>query len=427
MQKIDKKKLFYFWILLQPFIDLIVSLTVRNTQSSITIGIILRGLFLVTLLLMLFINRKEINKKRMNFYFITLFIYFIIYLLIRINSNSFSLNVIVNEVKCLFKYFYYPIVLLSLYGLKDYLKLDNNKIKKILVINLLVISLSIVLSYLTNSAYSSYGNSDNSGIVGWFYSANEIGAILVILYPFTFLIKNNKQLIFNVLVMGLTIISSVFIGTKTTYLGLAISLFFYTIYTLLFRIKDNIKIKYKISYVTLSIILLFTLSFSSPVVKNIENTNNQYKNEESEIVDVVVDKVIFSSRLDFLKMDYKIYKNSNIVDNFFGIGLTGEDKGDFPFEKRSEMDFFDIFLRYGIFGFILYMLPLVILMFKIIKICFMEKFKNVDNILSLYAILIGCAISAFAGHVISSPAVSIYLAVAGFIILNGDGENEKEI
>lgn len=422
MQKLSKEKIFYIWLLLQPIIDLIVSLTIRNSDSSITIGIILRGLFLLTLLLVTIFSKKTKNKKNIYAYFIMLFIYFILYMLIRINENSFSLGLIVNEVKYIFKYFYYPIVLLTMYQLKDYFELDNDKLKKILVINLFIITFSIILSYLTNSAYSSYGNG-NSGIVGWFYSANEIGAILVILYPYTFLIKNNKQVIFNTIVMLLTIISSIYMGTKTTYFGIILSLVFYVIYILLFKIKDSVKVKYKVSYITLSVILLVTLSFISPMFKNIENTTNEYKDNDN----VIVDNVIFSSRLNFLKIDSKIYKESNIVDKFFGIGLTGDDKGDYPFEKRSELDFCDLFLRYGILGFILYMLPIVILLIKMIKICFIEKLKNIDNILPLYSIFIGSVISAFAGHVISSPAVSIYLVMSSFIILNiGEKTDEKE-
>lgn len=421
MQKLNKQKIFYIWLLLQPIIDLIVSLTVRNNDTNITIGIILRGLFLATILFITLFSKKIHNRKYIFSYFIILFIYFVLYILIRINETSFTFNVIANEAKYIFKYFYYPILLLSLYALKDYLNLNNDKLKKILVINLFVITASIVISYITNTAYSSYGNS-NSGIVGWFYSANEIGAILVILYSYTFLIKTNKQLIFNILVMILTIISSIYIGTKTTYLGIALSLAIYVFYIVIFKIKDKVKTKYKISYIVLSIILLVGLSFTSPMVKNIENTNDEYKEEEN----VVVDRVIFSSRLDFLKTDYKIYKNSDIEDKFFGIGLTGEDKGEFPFEKRSEMDFFDIFLRYGIFGFILYILPIGLLMVKILKKCFKEKLKKIDNILPLYSIFIGIAISAVAGHVISSPAVSIYLVISGFIILNGGNSNEKE-
>lgn len=422
MQKLSKEKIFYIWLLLQPIIDLIVSLTIRNSDSSITIGIILRGIFLLTLLLVTIFSKKIKNKKNIYAYFIVLFVYFILYMLIRINENSFSLGLIVNEVKYIFKYFYYPIVLLTMYQLKDYFELDNDKLKKILVINLFIITFSIILSYLTNSAYSSYGNG-NSGIVGWFYSANEIGAILVILYPYTFLIKNNKQVIFNTIVMLLTIISSIYMGTKTTYFGIILSLVFYVIYILLFKIKDSVKVKYKVSYITLSVILLVTLSFISPMFKNIENTTNEYKDNDN----VIVDNVIFSSRLNFLKIDSKIYKESNIVDKFFGIGLTGDDKGDYPFEKRSELDFCDLFLRYGMLGFILYVLPIVILLIKMIKICFIEKLKNIDNILPLYSIFIGSVISAFAGHVISSPAVSIYLVMSSFIILNiGEKTNEKE-
>ena len=154
MQKLSKEKIFYIWLLLQPIIDLIVSLTIRNSDSSITIGIILRGLFLLTLLLVTIFSKKIKNKKYIYAYFIVLFVYFILYMLIRINENSFSLGLIVNEVKYIFKYFYYPIVLLTMYQLKDYFELDNDKLKKILVINLFIITFSIILSYLTISTIS---------------------------------------------------------------------------------------------------------------------------------------------------------------------------------------------------------------------------------------------------------------------------------
>ena len=151
MKKLSKEKIFYIWLLLQPIIDLIVSLTIRNSDCSITIGIILRRLFLLTLLLVTIFNKKIKNKKYIYAYFIVLFVYFILYMLIRINENSFSFGLIVSEVKYIFKYFYYPIVLLTMYQLKDYFELDNDKLKKILVINLFIITFSIILSYLTNS------------------------------------------------------------------------------------------------------------------------------------------------------------------------------------------------------------------------------------------------------------------------------------
>ena len=91
MQKLSKEKIFYIWLLLQPIIDLIVSLTIRNSDSSITIGIILRGLFLLTLLLVTIFSKKIKNKKNIYAYLIMLFIYFILYMLIRINDNKYLL------------------------------------------------------------------------------------------------------------------------------------------------------------------------------------------------------------------------------------------------------------------------------------------------------------------------------------------------
>ena len=58
---------------------------------------------------------------------------------------------------------------------------------KILIINGLIISSSILIAKLTGSEVCTYGDSINciEGYSGWFYSANELGVILVLLFGVT--------------------------------------------------------------------------------------------------------------------------------------------------------------------------------------------------------------------------------------------------
>lgn len=415
LKKIDKVQLMYIWIIIQPIIDIIVSFTVRESDSSFTIGVILRGLFLVIMVLMSFFNKQVKERKKLYLFYGILVTYFIGYMAIRIIDNGLTISLLINEVKYIFKYFYYPILLISLYSLRDYFKLDNVKMKNILVLNLFIITSSILFSELTNTSFNSYSGS-NSGIVGWFYSANEIGAIIILLYPYTFLMNREKQVLPFTIVMIFTILTSMYMGTKTTYLGIILTLVFYVLYLIIFRVKDEVRTKYKITYLGISALLIFSMAFDSAAVSNMENTHNNYQENDN----VIVDKVIFSSRLDFLKIDYDIYSQKGIDGKLFGIGFTGDKKGEgeYVYDKRSEMDFCDIFLRYGILGFIIYISPLVIMFVKMLKIIFAEKFKNINTILPLYSILIGLAISFLAGHVISAPAVSIYIVFSSFIVLN---------
>ena len=46
-----------------------------------------------------------------------------------------------------------------------------------------MMSILIIIPYITNTSFSSY-HEISQGTVGWFYSANEIGAIMVALFHF---------------------------------------------------------------------------------------------------------------------------------------------------------------------------------------------------------------------------------------------------
>ncbi|WDC84173.1 O-antigen ligase family protein [Caloramator sp. mosi_1] len=114
---------------------------------------------------------------------------------------------------------------------------------------------------------------------------------------------------------------------------------------------------------------------------------------------------VLSSRNIKFKWAYDDYKNSNIFRKAFGIGRGTQ-------EQTVEMDFIEIWLYYGVVGFI-------IMTFYIFKYGFMFLYK-ISEIrkdilyLSLFtALFLGFGSSFLAGHVLFSVSSGTY----SFLIL----------
>ena len=109
------------FILIQPILDLVTSLAVRNMELPITLGLVIRSLFMVYLCIYVLVTKSNNNKLikyskialSMILIYITFFLVFIIF------SKDRSLILI--EVKGIIKSFYLPIVLCGLfvYNQKD--------------------------------------------------------------------------------------------------------------------------------------------------------------------------------------------------------------------------------------------------------------------------------------------------------------------
>ena len=72
------------------------------------------------------------------------------------------------------------------------------------------------------------------------------------------------------------------------------------------------------------------------------------------------------------------------------------------------MDLFDIFFGYGLFGLILYFIPLV---YYIVEFLRKKKLFNSYTLICIMGIILMIIISTLSGHTLSAPATSIYLAL----------------
>lgn len=408
MNKIIKKefnKIISIFILLQPVLDLITGICLHEFNFNLTLGIIIRMLFLFFVIYSsLFIYKK----KNLFIYYLAFTIYSLCYLISLGNSNLFF-----GEIQGLLRVFYFPLLLISFYELKDEIRIS----KKTLFMTLSLYLIFIFIPILLNSGFKSY-QITKSGTLGYYNSANEISGIISILTPIIFIIFNDKSNpLFKTIYTILYLIVIVTIGTKTPLLSLLITVGMTFIWIIVKSIQDK---KYK--RVLQAFALIVGICFCLIVI--IPKTNF-YKNikvhldylEIKDVTDVIdngnlIDHFIFSQRVTFFTDRKYAYNNSSISNKLFGIGYYDQENKQ---AKLIEMDYLDIYFNHGIIGFIVFFSSYIYVLFKTTsrknKLDFNLYMLNTSMLLILF-------LSLFTGHIITAPSVSIIVISLIMILIN---------
>ncbi len=434
----SKLKLLYIFILLQPFIDLITALMTRFEVGIVSLGIIVRGLFVLLMIVyLLFINKSKYRRKSI-IYLLFLSIFYCLYIVTKSELLS-NFSLLFDELVYIFKYGYFLILLITIVNFASEHQLDRKMIIKLLTIDLILYAAMIIIPSITNTSFNSYNNGEGFGLVGWFYSANEISAILTMIYPFLLLFLDEDFSLKNIIFILVTIISIIIIGTKAPYYSmLAITLFMVIYY--LFHFKNK---RRQFVFVLLVIAVSLIGSKFVPASVNLEQRNecldaylngtlDEYETTTGLKCEVAEGQqvVLLSGREALFGHVYKIYKNSSLVDKFLGIGFTNRQVLNEPrwSIKLVEMDLFDILFRYGIVGFILYMLPIVIIIIKMASYTFKHKFRlSLEQIIYAYATAIGIMFGLFIGHVFGTPSSSFYLVIIAYFTVNLFNGKKKKL
>lgn len=384
--------------------DLIAGICLNTFNINFTFSSLIRMLFLLFAIYYLWFINKERNKP----YLLVLFSYASLFLLgIHLFKGKTNLYY---ETKMLLNILYMPINLLFVLRIYRSKKIDLKKISQVLMIYLIL----VFIPSLLNIGFNSYAYAKN-GSVGFFYSANAIGSIISMLAPVSFaytIVNKNKFKLFILLVMYLYTL--VDLGTKAPLLCALIIIIYYAIYLIFKLLKDK---KYKIfSFVILSLIVILCLViFLIPKTPFYENILIHLKflginNIKDFFTFKCLDRFIFSDRLSFLKNALLEFNNSNIYQKIFGVGYTTSE----GILKLAEMDFFDCLIHQGIIGFIIIYFLYFKVLFNIFKTYFKNfkhNFFNITKSSSFIAILISILCAFLTGHVLSTPAVAIYVII----------------
>ena len=377
------------FLIISPFLDLFTSIGIKYNIDQLTIGIIIRGLFML-LMIYYSIFLKD-NKKQTIIFLSVIFTYIALFLTKTILTNG---N-ITYETTVIFKTFYFIILSITFINLEKPIDI------KYYIACFTTYLLLVFIPNILNIGFNSYEIA-KVGQVGWFNSANEISTILSILTPILIAyLMTKKNKILSVLYLIIILITFFSIGTKVPILSLAIICGFYLLYSLykLIRKKDTKKITFILTGLFIIIISTVILLPKTSFYKNIK-IHLEYL-EVDNIVEIftdteLIDHFLLGSRLKLLSQNIKTYKESSTVEILLGIGAE---------HRQSEMDFFDIFINYGIIGFALIATILIILIIK-------QKPKYTAN--TKLSLLLAITIAFLSGHVLVSPAVSIFIPLLLF-------------
>ena len=259
MNKLYNEKILKAFMLIQPIIDAITSIMINEYSFTLSLGMVLRFLFLIYVLGYIFLNKN----KKIIIYCILWFLYIAINIIGNyILKDNFNIFV---HLTLLIKMIYFPMVLLFwLLYFKKNKTLDN----KVFIYIAILVGFSLVVSCLSKTAYCTYSAYDDcyqKGIVAWFNSANEYGLILIALFGFCLYEFMNRTNIINIVALILTVIFLCILGTKASYIGVVLVISSFVIYyfiKLFFNRYEFIKIN-RILFLVISlfIIVLFTSTY----------------------------------------------------------------------------------------------------------------------------------------------------------------------
>lgn len=447
-------QLFKYFIIFQPVLDMLIYFSLTYMNVNLRIGIGVRVLFMALTLLYIFSGRYRWKKWITGYIILLFFMAGISFLMNYLTKPSFFLF---PEAQFYVKAVYYPVMFCGIFTLfltRERKSDVRSMIYSAASVAMLIVSLSLFTSIVTNTANSTYTYS-KSGYTGWFFAGNELSAIIAICFPLTIIFAIRKTETARDFIYWLPAlllaISSLFVGTKVSFLAVLLTIagtFIITpLHWLLNRWRRFPLSPWKIMLFQLLLLAVFAAVIPvSPAYENIsgdyasineqiaeEEIDEELKaeeqlksreNRESAFLQSLVVQTILSSRNVYFQNIYFDYVDAGLMHKWFGLGYAGFYEQN---PKLIEMDFFDLFFSFGIAGFTVVVLPVLILAFSVVKSFFTGfwEFFEIENILLIFSCLLGFGVAFFAGHVLYAPAVSIYLSMASVLLIQRQSGQEK--
>ena len=453
----NNKKMMYLFLLLLPFIDLITSLITRFNILNISLGMVVKGLLLIVMIYYLLIKSTSKFKKKSIIYLGIIFVYILLYFYTKRDYMS-NENFII-ELQYIFKLMYMPILLPTMICYFDDKHFSKKELIYILSITCVIYGLMLFIPYVTKTSFKTY-NSSLLGSSGWFFSGNEISIILILIYPFSYILLRRKNKLFIIVPISLMLVIST-IGTKASMIGLLIDTLILFILSLFNKSNKDLKNKFIISsFIIFSLTCVVFLNSKSlsniketigiqqvqdkkarkinadiekkrlqerklikEEIKKINKTTNkepkkdEAKKEETKFMQI--SKALLSDRDIYFKVTSKIFENNyDINTQLFGIGFTNNDKiQSFAITKLIEIDPLDIYFHAGLIALLIIFAPFILFIYEIFKR------RKINTAIIFYILMLGMVfcVSWISGHTLMAPAVSIYI-VLYFILAYGELE-----
>lgn len=445
-KKFSKENLLYLFLILSPIFDLFSSLF-KYLNFSYTPSTFLRPIIPVILIIFIFFKDKLMRKK----IFIASLIY-VLYAFIHLYLYSniirgISYGGIIHEAQYIVNYTYLVFTLfLFIYVFKNK---DDSKLKDLVLYSSMIYIFSIYISIITNTSLSSY--TEALGYKGWFNTSGAVGSLLVLslFVILTNFIKNKKNILFKILYSFLIVCYLCFlIGSRIGLLGSIIAIVSLIFSNIFFNKKINIK-KY-FPYI-ISIIIVFIISFTIVGSYTLERRAylNRIKDKEIHIAYDVLDvrnnikdkkvktnyvtkeqaksieslyKYANKAKLSNINLrkqqliyhSYLYIYQKNMLLKLFGNGYLAN------FGCLTlEMETIALIYNFGIFGFVLYLVPFLSIFIYGLYMG-IKNIKKIDSeyVMYLSGILTSYLISLFAGHTYFNTSVMPIIIILHVLLLN---------
>lgn len=441
--KKDKFKieyLLYIFIIISPFLDVLSFLFREWYQEAIVSpSTILRPLIPLILLLYVFFKDKDVRKK-----LLIMGIIYVIYggihlYLYRGLVTGISYGGVLSEAQYIINYTYMIFVLFLYFYF--YKKSGLPYLKKSLFISLVCYICLIYIAILTGTSYTTY--LEGMGYRGWFLSGNSVGTILIILLISLFNDMLTSKKIIKYIVLLLTSVYLVFLlGTRTGLFGFFLCVGVYFCLWFILKIFNNKKIDIKKVVIVLGLLLVLVLVVLSVGTESMMRRKH-LKNESAGIIDVntmevghttgdtgvivnqiknndvpgyymsevqkqsYLDMYEYANKNEILATDTRqqqliyhlnlIKNQKNIFYILFGNGYLANYG-----EMTLEMEVLAILFNFGIVGFILFLLPFIVLLGRLGYKIFKSKKYNLENMMMLFSVCLAFVLSFMAGYVFFS-------------------------
>lgn len=408
--------LFIYFILLQPALDILA-------YFNIPISVVLRVAAMAIGFIYILILPDHKGRKLALIYLTVLGLFMVIHFINNyIVKNQFMPSL---EITYIIKtVFFIELLIVYVFVIRSFSSKDNwQKIIQLYIfINMVSISAIMLLAGITDTAKRSYGALAKEGHSGWFFSGNELSVILGMGFSMMVLYMINKKSNLKkaqlLPFIGLVIWAMLTVGTKVSF-GSIIIVLSISILILVPKIVRNRKGWFNVIALSALLAATIVITPSTPIGNNLNfafgvdftNQENRSSNMEEDYEDKEqFQQNLLSGRSDFLNTIKEQYQEASLSQKLFGMGIGGNYAVS---PKLIEMDFLDWYYNFGLLGFVLLLLPLIYFGYHILINFFKYGIKkiNIPAVLTGVSVSLGLGTAMIAGHVLSSPASSIYLGI----------------
>ena len=456
--------------LCQPLIDIATSFIAR-AGIGFTLGIAVRSLFLLAAVLYVFFFSKYPRRRAFVIYIAVLLAYSALYAAQFLRGAS--LSALIENVSVLIKVFYFPIVLVSM--VLAWKEFGVTVSGRALTLTGVIYTASIVLAVLTGTSFKSYASLSAYGFTGWFYAANEIGPIVImlslemLLYYFTEHLlkprlgvadakKRALVLLSFVLVALLTLFCAEFLGTKVAFIVPVIYLLIVCLWMLVQVFFGKGRTYLRTLFVCMALLIAMAAIYPVSAVranitgvlswkllaaeKNWETqisleTKPTETSESSASESLATDESgtpvteptepsifdsawfiklngLLSNRFQSVNQCFRAYVKAPLSTKLLGLGYANLDRYNEYIDRAIEMDFVSVFFRHGILGFAVFCAPYFYLLFSLLGKFLGSLRKTLSSLKCssyMFITLVIFVVGFLTGHTFVAPAVSYFVAV----------------